>query len=72
MELLLIPAVNRMSDRPSMTNRLISFGMRMSNDRVPAAKWTSRNPCFLVTMAVAIVDAKSSTTMTVSVGFCRR
>ena len=67
--LLLNPAVKRMSERPSMTRRLISFGMVISKDRVPAAMCASVMACFLVTMAAAIVEAKSSTTMTISVGF---
>ena len=33
-----MPAVKSRSERPSMTRRLISFGIEMSNERVPATR----------------------------------
>ena len=51
-----------------MTSRFTSFGMFISNERVPATRWASLRPRFFVTMAAAMVDARSSTTMTTSAG----
>ena len=70
--LLPAPAVKSKSLSPSITNRFISLGISMSKLRVPATKWAKRIPFFLVTMAAARVDARSSTTRTTSVGWpCR-
>ena len=67
--LLPMPAVNNKSLNPSMTSLLISLGMLMSKLRVPATRCANVMPCFFVTMAVANVEAKSSTTITTSVGW---
>ena len=70
MLLLLRPAVKSTSDSPSITKRFISFGIFISNERVPAAMCAKAMPCFFATIAAAIVDARSSTTTTTCVVFC--
>ena len=63
-----IPAVNRMSDSPSVIIRLTSFGISISKERVPATRCATFSPFFLATIEQAMVGVRSSTTMTICAG----